>query len=241
MAIPNFVFLFIARQGDLAGVDNNDRIARVDMGRVGRQMLTAQTQGDTACQPPQDQPVGINDDPLAVLFSAFQGRSRGFARPISMTAGRRMPRPLLGRLSLRLGSLFADGAGFGFDPLRFRNNGGRSLRFRLGFNLRCDFRSRFCNRLFCYRFFGRGFFGCYLFCSGLFVAVFLADFFAVFLAVFLSAEAPFSAPPLADFVAGFADFFATFFTAFLSDFLAVFFLATAILPYRRPVRATSVS
>jgi hypothetical protein len=56
----------VARDLDLLRVDDDDEVAAVDVGRVGRLALAAEGVGNTGRQPPQGLALGVDDVPVAI-------------------------------------------------------------------------------------------------------------------------------------------------------------------------------
>jgi hypothetical protein len=53
-----------AGQHRMRGIDDDDVVAAIDMGRVGREVLAAQPHGDQRSEATDDQTLGVDHDPL---------------------------------------------------------------------------------------------------------------------------------------------------------------------------------
>ena len=61
-----------ARGPDLLGINDDDIVAAVHVGREGRLVLTAQTVGDDRGETPDNQPVRIDEHPFFLDFLGFR-------------------------------------------------------------------------------------------------------------------------------------------------------------------------
>ena len=64
VVVVDFLLQLVAGQQHLGGVDDDDVVAAIHMGRVGGLVLAAQAHGDDRGQPADHQPFGVDQDPL---------------------------------------------------------------------------------------------------------------------------------------------------------------------------------
>ena len=82
--VVDLVGVLIAGEDDLLGVDDDDVVAAVDVGRVDRLVLALEAGGDQSGQPADDEAVGVDQDPLLLHLTGFgdvgphHGRSVGW-------------------------------------------------------------------------------------------------------------------------------------------------------------------
>src|ERR1700738_1045417 len=69
--VIDLVFALAPGEHHLGGIDDDDMVAAVDMGRVGREMLAAQPHGDQCGEPADDEATGIDQDPLFRYLGGF--------------------------------------------------------------------------------------------------------------------------------------------------------------------------
>ena len=62
--VIHLVLALAAGQHDMRRVDDDDVVAAIDVGRVGREVLAAQAHGDESGETADDQTLGVDHDPL---------------------------------------------------------------------------------------------------------------------------------------------------------------------------------
>lgn len=65
--------LFIAGEADLVGVDDDDEVAGINMGRVFRAVLAPEDSGDPGAQAAEHLAVSVDHKPIAVDFFLLDG------------------------------------------------------------------------------------------------------------------------------------------------------------------------
>jgi len=88
VVVIDFLFALAPRQHDLSGVDNDDVVAVINMGRVGGLVLAAQPHGDDRGEAADDQARGIDQQPLLLHIGWFGG-NRGHRASIRAGAEKR--------------------------------------------------------------------------------------------------------------------------------------------------------
>jgi hypothetical protein len=71
--VIDLVGLLVAGHGDFFGVDDNDAIAAIHMGREGGLVLAAKDLGANGRQSAQDEVLGIDDEPFHLNIRRFGG------------------------------------------------------------------------------------------------------------------------------------------------------------------------
>jgi hypothetical protein len=89
VVIVDLLLALAAGEHHLVGVDDDDVVAAIDVGRVARLVLAAQAHGDDRGEAADDKAGGVDDDPLLVDVGGFQGK--GFHRfdPYGLQFGKR--------------------------------------------------------------------------------------------------------------------------------------------------------
>jgi hypothetical protein len=62
--VVDFLFTLAPGQHRMRGVDDDDVVAAIDMGRVGREVFAAQPHGNEGGKPADHQTLGVDQDPL---------------------------------------------------------------------------------------------------------------------------------------------------------------------------------
>src|SRR4029079_3519308 len=71
--IVNLVGVLLAGENDLVGVDDDDVVAVVNVRREGCLVLAAQTHSDDVSETTNDEPCGVDDDPLLLHLCRLLG------------------------------------------------------------------------------------------------------------------------------------------------------------------------
>src|SRR5690606_25248815 len=73
VAVIALVVILVAGELHLAGIDDDYMISAVEMGRVGRLVLAAQTVRNKGCETANDDAFGVDHDPLLLDLGGFRG------------------------------------------------------------------------------------------------------------------------------------------------------------------------
>src|SRR5690606_2510895 len=73
VAVITFVVILVAGELHLAGIDDDYMVSTIEMGRVGRLVLAAQTVRNKGCETANDDAFGVDHDPLLLDLGGFRG------------------------------------------------------------------------------------------------------------------------------------------------------------------------